>query len=1058
MAFELNDEQKEAVFYNGLKPLLIEAGAGSGKTRVMTERVKYLVERGEDPESILICTFSNKAASELKDRLINYTLEEKSIIKKSDINKMKISTIHSLCLDLLNEKGYSYEFLDDDYGERKLMFLSKFINELGFTGEAHASKSQIRKIADKFDEYISFGVDSERLIEYIKENRPIKDNYHRLIAENKEFPRDIIKEDKKLKEKGEGYDESWRNARYIQTVKAFPIYQKLLKEHNVTDFATVQVLTLNLLSKDPVTKYKHILVDEFQDTDPVQVRIFEILMNEALKNNTNNNIKGTFTAVGDMNQNIYGFRGASFNYFKKFNEDYDCKIIAINTNHRSSNEIIELSEDFIRSFRNDYSKQNIKPFKNLKRDCYYLKNDDSEKEACNIVKIIKHLVNTKKAEYKDILILYRSVINDSKELIESLELENIPYTVKGSSSIIETDEIRSILILLKFITKIEDDVPFYSKYSPWLYSLKGFTGEFFKPMWNLSDETKAILNKIQDEYEEEVFKKGKIVEEEMGLNTKKRTFKTMFDHDREVLDEIFKDIKEPFLTNEFLIENGVSNEDDLKFFNKLFNIRANVFDNQAKEETILSIYYKLLDICGYLSEEFIKNPDNMNIISNIALITNTISNYQDIVSKTNIMGLFWYLNLNIREYKSPSHEEDGVKIMTVHEAKGLEYPITIIPTLRVDKFPLKYKNDEDLGKHKVPYYTPNDFFKYKTPQDQEKSRHDDEEMRILYVAMTRAQDTIIFSISPKKYKRRKTMDVEDVTPKSIQGLIDRNPNILKELDMNNLDVIEAIVSPKEAPEEEKLGLSYSSISRYKACPFSYHLQKDFGFKIDSNEGINYGNIVHNSLETINKAVIEGKSLTDNDIKLIVSKVHDNYVDIINPFKKQETIENVLDYWHNYGQNLKILESEYEFTLYEKDYILSGAIDLIYQKDDGNLGIIDYKNAINIDDYKLNKYSEQIYTYINALKEDEKYKDKKVTEAYIYGTITKKPYKIDLNGNRFNQKNIIENTSKLIKKEEFDKIINSHCEWCMYNFICLDKRCPICGKPILDNMEKCSNCR
>ena len=543
----------------------------------------------------------------------------------------------------------------------------------------------------------------------------------------------------------------------------------------------------------------------------------------------------------------------------------------------------------------------------------------------------------------------------------------------------------------------------------------------------------------------------------MGLDTKKQKFSTMFDHDKEVLEEIFKDIKEPFLTNEFLIENGVSNEDDLKFFARLNEIRDNIFDNQTKEESILSIYYKLLDICGYLSEEFIKDSENMNIIKNIALITNTISNYQDIVSKTNIMGLFWYLNLNIREYKSPAHDDEGIKIMTVHEAKGLEYPITIIPTLRTDKFPLKYRNDEDLGKHKVPYYTPNDIFNFKTPQSEEEQRHNDEEMRILYVAMTRAQDTVIFSISPKKYKRRKSKDVEDIIPESIQGLINRNPNILKELDMDNLDVIEAITSSKEDPEEGKLGLSYSSISRYNACPFSYHLQKDFGFRIDSNEGINYGNIVHNSLETINKAVIEGKTVTDNDIKLIVSKVHDTYVkENIDPFKKQETIENVLHYWHNFGKNLKILDSEYEFTLYENDYILAGAIDLIYETDEG-IGIIDYKNAINIDEFKLNKYTEQIYTYINALKEDDKYQDKKVTEAFIYGTITKKPYPIDLSNNNFNQKDIIEDTSKLIKEEEFEKIINYHCEWCDYNFICLKKRCPTCGKPILDSMELCREC-
>ena len=152
MAFELNSQQKEAVFYDGLKPLLIEAGAGSGKTRVMTERVKYLLERGEDPESILVCTFSNKAAVELKDRLIRYTLKENSKIRKSDVNKMHISTIHSFCLDLVKEKGFNFEFYDDDYNERRFMFIYKHIKELGFVNEAHASRGQVNNIANKFSE------------------------------------------------------------------------------------------------------------------------------------------------------------------------------------------------------------------------------------------------------------------------------------------------------------------------------------------------------------------------------------------------------------------------------------------------------------------------------------------------------------------------------------------------------------------------------------------------------------------------------------------------------------------------------------------------------------------------------------------------------------------------------------------------------------------------------------------------------------------------------------------------------------------------------------------
>ena len=186
----------------------------------------------------------------------------------------------------------------------------------------------------------------------------IKENYI-----DGKFPSKTIQKDEILKD-------SAYNARYLQTIKAFPIYKQLLKENNATDFAFIQSIALDILKEDNKTNedntnlLKEIEIPKpnrkvykFQDTDPIQIQIFKILMDEALKNNSEGNIEGTFTAVGDMNQNIYGFRGASFNYFEELSNEKDCEGKSIDVNHRSTTQIIELSEDFIKDHRKEYSKQ-----------------------------------------------------------------------------------------------------------------------------------------------------------------------------------------------------------------------------------------------------------------------------------------------------------------------------------------------------------------------------------------------------------------------------------------------------------------------------------------------------------------------------------------------------------------------------------------------------------------------------------------------------------------------------------------------------------------------------
>lgn len=172
---KLNEDQEAAVMYDGKKPLLIEAGPGSGKTTVLIERVKYLLNnKGIDPESLLVITFTKKAANELKTRLS----EETDNISELDVQKMQISTIHGFCAKILEKAGYvNLSIIGDDLGEKINMFVRKHLEELGFTGIAYASKRDAKNIINKYEEYCTFGVDSQNLIKYIQDNYPISQDY-----------------------------------------------------------------------------------------------------------------------------------------------------------------------------------------------------------------------------------------------------------------------------------------------------------------------------------------------------------------------------------------------------------------------------------------------------------------------------------------------------------------------------------------------------------------------------------------------------------------------------------------------------------------------------------------------------------------------------------------------------------------------------------------------------------------------------------------------------------------------------------------------------------------
>lgn len=991
----LNEDQQKVVEYNGNKPLLVEAGPGSGKTRVIIERVKFLInELKVNPSSLLVITFTRKAANELKDRL-------SEDIPKNIINEMQISTIHSFCLDFLKKRGNVTNLIDDDSGEKRRLFIQKYKYKLGFKNEFYLADYQIPSVINKFDEYTTFKVDIDGLIDYIKQTRPIDKEYVDFVNSFKFFPSKKVRENEKFKK-------SWYNARFLQTPKAYVKYLELLDLFNAVDYNTVQIKFLESLKENPETQYTNILVDEFQDTDPVQAEIFEILLKNA----------ESFTAVGDVDQSIYSFRGSFRDYFEEFYNKYNAELISLNYNYRSTNNIIRTSEAFIKPQRKEYSKKYLVGARNEDKASYILESLDPQEEAQKIFNLIKDLKdNGKIRQYSDVAILYRSIVSNKNIpfLIDEFKKNDISYHISGTEDLIESDEVKSILTLFYYIArKLDHSYGMSNLEKEWL-NLRAFCGIDFIPKFRkLAVETKRYLMELQENFENDVLKTEKEVYFELtGKKSRKKKFNGVFTRNEDVLIEIFKRVNKPVVDLDLIEDTG-----DREFFTELEKLRENVFSSDEEDKlTILEVYYELLNLCGYFDDLVINNGDYELELENLSKISRTIFNYESIISANDVRGLFFFLTNVIEGYGTSSSDVDGVQLMTVHKAKGLEFPVTIVSSLSEYNFPLAPRDpmrEKDNINKDDTFYTPNKFLEYKDCSEADEVNLGlAEENRVIYVAMTRAQDILVLSVVGKM--------PEEIC--KISNYFNKN------LDLDNM----SISSVGSKPEENKLNLSYSSFADYNNCPWRYNLLNKLHFKVSQKEVTKMGSIIHEALDVINQEIKDAGEISKENIEKIAKDTY--YLHGGTDEEFDDYMDSIFDYYNEIGFDITVVDSEVPFSIDRDNYRFNGAIDLIYKNQNGEYGILDYKNTI-FKDYNREKYAQQLLTYILALKNDSKYCDIEITEAKIYAIKSRSLIDFNIGESRLaTQKEEIQNTADLINSHEFNKNESSYCNICEFLKYC-----------------------
>ena len=577
-------------------PCLVMAGAGSGKTRVLTTRIVNLINNGVSDYNILAITFTNKAAQEMKDRVFNLL---------GDVHAF-IGTFHSFGLRIIRENYYelglanNFIILDSD---DTLSLIKRIIKNNNLDPKkinAYAVRSKISEIKNQ----MFSDIDLDRLY-------------------NSEFDK--------------------------LCVKIYHSYQRLLEEANAIDFDDLLVKPVELFMKNNnilkhyQDKYKYILVDEYQDTNPVQYKIIKLLASK---------YKNIFV-VGDMNQSIYAFRQADYHNIINFEKDYKgCKVIKLEENYRSTNNILNAANSVI---KNNIHRKDLKLWsKNGDGEkVRYLRAYDERNEADVVIDEIKKLVNSGKYNYSDIAVLYRTN-SQSRVFEEEFMGKNINYKIVGSVYFYSRKEIKDLIAYLRLIYNTSDNI-----------SLRRIINE---PKRGIGDTSIDKLEHLSEEMHVSMYE---------ALSTPKELkFKSL-------IDELIKDSDSLTLTelvDDILDKTGMRKEYDTKDI-----------ESQIRLENL---------------EEF-------------KSITEAFNN------ETGTVDLGEFLEQISLVSDMSEHEEinDAVTLMTLHSAKGLEFPVVFIVGMEEGLFPHSNSIQEADGL--------------------------EEERRLCYVGITRAK-SILYLTNAKR--------------------------------------------------------------------------------------------------------------------------------------------------------------------------------------------------------------------------------------------------------------------------------------------------------------------
>ncbi|RMS94038.1 MULTISPECIES: ATP-dependent helicase [Pseudomonas syringae group] len=892
-----NPQQLEAILATD-GPVLIIAGPGSGKTFTLVERIVYLItNKGVAPESLLVVTFTDKAARELTTRISN-RLTELGI--QFNLNEMYLGTFHSICLRILED------FREFTRLKRSFTLFDQFDQQYFL----YQRIKDFRELPDaRFvmgDDQLGRWAQSENLLKWLNK-----------VGEEALSPATLTAATEP-------------EIRALAT--CFAKYQELLSENNSLDFSGIQYEALQLLEMHPEVltqlreRLSYLMVDEYQDTNTIQERILLLLAGE----------KRNLCVVGDDDQGLYRFRGATIRNILEFPSLFDegqCKQVALTVNYRSHPDIIRFYNEWMREQTWDYGTQSFRFAKQIvpREDDFpdvstvvRLAATDGNDETANwhaeMLAFLKSMKETGKlTDWNQVAFLFRSVKSEKAvALARFLETEGIPVFSPRSNMFFAREEIRLMIGALIFL------FPQFPKIRAWA---EGVT----LPIWGYYDKQcfSVFITELRKSENKSLLDWARPLAKRHAVLTQNTDYS---------FSGLFYQLLQFPLFARFLTEDAAQGVD------------------KGRAARNLGTFSKLLTKFEYLHFVSVLNPVWLE------------KNIRDLFNQF----LRFLVEGGIGEYEDEAEyaPKGCVSFLTIHQSKGLEFPVVVCGSL--EAVPRKQYSALDVLLEDGGYLSKERF----EPLESIKNF---DFWRLFYTAFSRAQNLLVLASQEKKGRGRSPS-------KYFERLFYELPS-WRDVDLAALSY--------EAVKQINLKREYSFTSHitvFENCAEQYRFFKELEFAPIRESPMLFGTLVHQTIEDIHKTVLRGEEGTLSQ-EAIASWFSANYTQLskkervyLAPSSQQAALLHVMRYFERENGNWdRIKEAEVEISLVKDQYILKGSVDLIRGEHD-TVEIIDFKSEkkpdMEKDRSRLQQYQHQLEVYAHLVEERT---GQKVSRMHLYYT-------------------------------------------------------------------------
>ncbi len=924
-------------------PILVVAGAGTGKTRVITERIKHLIKKHKiSPTEILAVTFTDKASSEMLNRLDD--------VMPLGYEEPWIYTFHSFADRILKKEGIeigldpSYKILS--YPDQWLL-LRKHIFDFNLDyfrplGNPTKFISAILKFISRLqDESIS-------------------------VEDFKSFANEFNEDPDEKK-------------RYTELAYIYEEYEKLKLLQSKLDFGDLILWTIKLFRQRPnilkkyIKQFKHILVDEFQDTNYAQYELIKLLASSDMLANR------SLMVVGDDSQSIYKFRGAAVSNILGFIHDYkNAEMVTLLQNYRSTQNILDPAYTLIKNNNPDTLESKLNISKELISEVSFKSNDPEiicsdtvENEVDFVVaKIVELLGVEPDYTYKDFAILARAN-NHLDPFVFALRKHGLPYQLVGNRGLYDRDEVRDILSLLRVIINPKDSLSLYRS-----LNMKVF------------DIDTSIISQILS-------------------NTKfKKT-----------------DMWDVILSQD--AESVIRFVETIKSYQKIITKKTPV-------EFVYELVHEINYLKHFLDQESI---ENQLCINNLNLFLNRIKKFEvDFRSETKevptIVDFVDFIELMIEAGENPAQAEiqdiDTINLLTVHASKGLEFGCVFMVNLVSDRFPTRNRKDViDI---------PDELIKETLPTGDE---HIQEERRLFYVGMTRAQKYLYLTYAKNyggKQEKRPSGYLNETKLATFEANIN---TLLSNKQSGLFGVLTDFRNPvvQKSSTHVPYSLSFSKISDYKMCPLKYKYRYVLEIPTPPSHALSFGTTIHDTLRDYHAKLLANVKVSLDELLAIYKKNWQplGYMDKKHQQLYFDNGENLLKryYEENLKQKIIPIDLEKSFTLNIAGIKFFGRIDRIDPLEDG-VEIIDYKTGSPKSQKEVDA-DDQVAFYAIAAKEALGLQPNKLTYYFLESgeKISTTRTQEELTEKKIEVAKVVTE----MKEGKFEATPGMHCTWCDYKDIC-----------------------